>query len=120
MRCTNVLVAATIALSAANAATAQQFDLRMRFAAPGGLKAKDSGIVFDVDQSGGVDVLLKGGSVLMADGNLGFTWSPPGGRRPRRAAQLGPGHRRRRSGGRGDGDWPGWSRGGHAPGVDGA
>lgn len=80
MRCTNVLVAATIALSAANAATAQQFDLRMRFAAPGGLKAKDSGIVFDVDQSGGVDVLLKGGSVLMADGNLGFTWSPPGGR----------------------------------------
>ncbi len=73
-------VAAALVLSAAASATAQQFDLRMRTPARPGLLARDGGIAIDVDQSGSVDLLQKGGSVLMADGNLGFLWSPPGAR----------------------------------------
>ena len=80
------IVAASVilALAAMRPATAQQFELRVRGAAPAlpALLALNGGIAVDIDQSGGMDVLQKGGSALIDDGNLGYSWSPPGARVP--------------------------------------
>ncbi len=73
-----------VALAVAQAAAAQQFELRSRSATPwhAPMLANNGGIALDIDQSGHLDVLLKGGAALIADGNLGFTWSQPGTRVP--------------------------------------
>lgn len=61
----------------------QGFELRHRAAAPLALTpTANSGVALDVDQSSDLDVLIKGGSALIANGNLGFDWSPPGDRVP--------------------------------------
>jgi hypothetical protein len=79
LRIVSLLVGAN-ALALASPSLPQQFVQLVRQHAPREFVTGAHGTLRDVDGDSHVDVMLHSGSILMGDGLLGFTWSPPGAR----------------------------------------
>lgn len=72
LSCTAVLVITSLA-------SAQQFKLLRKDHGQRDARPEiGSGIAADVDSNGTIDILLRSGSLLRNDGQLGFSWEPPG------------------------------------------
>ena len=71
LRAITLVLAASLAAPAA----AQTFQVLVRNHTDNWLLRPDDGILRDVDGDGDIDVLLRSGSLLRNDGQLGFPWS---------------------------------------------
>ncbi|HEX6812832.1 MAG TPA: VCBS repeat-containing protein [Planctomycetota bacterium] len=77
-----LIFAPALAASLAAPAGAQAFQLLERKHTDAWSMHPDQGILRDADGNGTIDVLLRSGSLLLNDGQLGFPWYPPGTRIP--------------------------------------
>jgi hypothetical protein len=75
-------LAPALAASLAAPASAQKLQLLERKHTDAWQLQPDQGILHDIDGNGTIDVLLRTGSLLLNDGQLGFPWYPPGTRIP--------------------------------------